>query len=208
MALALLVGLVGCSDGDGDGGDDAADATTTTATSTTTTSTTTTGGGAGSPALELRPVLAAVAGPYDASAASPCGPAPDAGATVLLPALSGPGAEPEYCSAMGPVGFDGTGLESVEAGPGGATGDAWVVTVQVAPAERDLANTLFNACFRADPTCPTQQLAIVLDDVVISAPTVQGEDLADDEFVISSGTGSGGYTEDQARELVARIQGR
>ncbi|MGI8939651.1 MAG: SecDF P1 head subdomain-containing protein [Iamia sp.] len=87
----------------------------------------------------------------------------------------------------------------------------WVATIVVEAQDR--ANAVFNACADAAPECPgvpggrdQGQLAIVLDDEVVSAPAVNSRDLADDEFVISGGAASG-FTQGEAEDLVATLGG-
>ena len=113
---------------------------------------------------------------------------------------------------MGPVGFEGDALSSAQAQLGGTSGAEWVVGVNIKGGSRSAANDLFNACFSGAPTCPSSgaqsadgqggngQLAIVLDDEVVSAPSVNSQDLADEEFVISGG-GSDGFAEGDAKDL-------
>jgi len=51
--------------------------------------------------------------------------------------------------------------------------------------DRIKANEMFNMCAGGQPTCPTTEMAIVLDGQVISAPAVQQPNLADEEFRIT-----------------------
>lgn len=62
-------------------------------------------------------------------------------------------------------------------------------------------NSLAQQCFSQAPTCSTGQLAIVLDDVVQSAPSVNQPNF-DDQVSIT-----GSFTEDEARSL-ARVLNR
>lgn len=162
---------------------------------------------AGTAVLSFRPVLADEEVGDETGAAPPCAGAAAPPGDEVLAYRPDPDAPSTSCLTVGPVGFDGTDLSRVEARVGGSTGDEWVVSVSVAPAERARANAVVNACVDAEPTCPTRRLAIVVDGEVLSAPTVEGRDLADAEFLIVVG-GPEGLTEDQARQLVARIQGR
>lgn len=124
-----------------------------------------------------------------------------AGDTVVLPTREAEG-QPRSCVQLGPVGFEGDALSSAQAQLGGTSGSDWVVGVNVKGGDRDDANALFNACSAGGPTCPGQpgQAAIVLDDEVVSAPAVQDQNLADEEFVISGG-GEGGFSEGEAKDL-------
>ncbi|WCO68988.1 protein translocase subunit SecD [Iamia majanohamensis] len=134
----------------------------------------------------------------DGAADAAGGPAED---TVILPSREAEG-QPRSCVQLGPVGFEGDALSSAQAQLGGTSGSDWVVGVNVKGGERDEANALFNACSTGGPTCPGQpgQAAIVLDDEVVSAPAVQDQNLADEEFVISGG-GEGGFSEGEAKDL-------
>lgn len=104
---------------------------------------------------------------------------------------------------LGPVGLNGDALSRATAVLNG--GD-WQVTVAVKGSQKGVANELFNSCYNAVPECPPVgtddsgaqrgAVAIVLDGKVLSAPTVNGPDLAADEFVIS-----GGFDEGEAKDL-------
>ena len=65
----------------------------------------------------------------------------------------------------------------------------------------DLFNATAAHCFAQDQTCPTGQLAIVVDGVVISAPTIQEPSFQADQIQI---TGTP-FTEAQATALAAGI---
>lgn len=103
---------------------------------------------------------------------------------------------------LGPVGFTGDALSSADA----ALVEGWTVNVSVKGSSKDQANAAFNACFLGEETCPPQgadasgtargAIAIVLDGQVLSAPTVNGQDLAADNFTIS-----GDFDESEAKEL-------
>lgn len=114
--------------------------------------------------------------------------------------------EPRSCVHMGPVGITGDALSKSQAQLGGTTGSEWVVAIRIEGGQQDAANALFNMCNAGDPaSCPTRQMAIVLDEEVVSAPTVNEPNLASDEFVISGGrdetTGRGGFSEGEAKDL-------
>jgi preprotein translocase subunit SecD len=102
------------------------------------------------------------------------------------------------------------------AGPAGASGlvfssDAsaeinngtWSVVVGLlkGSAGEDIWNALSTRCFNKDETCPTGQIAIVLDGEVISAPVVQ-------QAVFTGGTVqiSGSFTEAEARDLAKILE--
>jgi hypothetical protein len=141
--------------------------------------------------LELRPVLstARCASPATTSAVE---------AVVLADAAG------EYCYALGPVLVDGTSLSQAEA----AQQETWVVTVRARPDAVDQVNGLFNDCYQATSRCPALSgsgrgaVAIVFDGQLIGAPEVNGPDLADDAFTISS---VDGFTRAEAMDLAAAI---
>ena len=102
------------------------------------------------------------------------------------------------------------------AGPAGASGlvfsnDAaaeinngtWSVVVGLldGAAGEDIWNALSTRCFNKDATCPTGQIAIVLDGEVISAPVVQ-------QAIFTGGTVqiSGSFTEAEARDLAKILE--
>jgi preprotein translocase subunit SecD len=102
------------------------------------------------------------------------------------------------------------------AGPAGASGlvfsnDAaaeinngtWSVVVGLldGAAGEDMWNALSTRCFNKDATCPTGQIAIVLDGEVISAPVVQ-------QAVFTGGNVqiSGSFTEAEARDLAKILE--
>lgn len=110
-----------------------------------------------------------------------------------------PSQDGELAYLLGPVGFDGAALESATANiPQGA----WLVSVKVKDSQVAVANAAFNQCYSGGATCPAQSqqgqgsIAIVLDGEVVSAPTVNGADLASDEFTIS-----GDFSESEAKDL-------
>lgn len=181
LALVVALALGACSDA----ADDRADPPTPTTPSTTTEPYT---GSLPEPdpaGITFQPVLAT----------APCD---DADATTSL--IDG------ACFTLGPVGFDGTALASAEVVQGGASGGEWVVTVEVADAERDGANATFDACATDAPECPTGQIAVVDDGVVVSVPQVETEGLADEAFLIS-GSRLGGFERAEAEELAAQLGG-
>jgi len=112
--------------------------------------------------------------------------------------------------------LDKTGVIGYYAGPAGASGkvfsnDAaaevqngeWTVVVGLkkGAAGDDLWNALTTKCFNRDVTCPTAQVAIVLDGTVISAPVVR-------EAVFTGGNVqiSGDFTEAEARDLAKILE--
>jgi hypothetical protein len=152
--------------------------------------------------ISLRPVL------IDDQFGLPCVPGaasqPAAGATVgSLPAIA--------LDSSGYVASLGGGL--CKLGPAGGTGqvfaadakallvtsepDGWGVTVSLKPGPTGEAlwNALASDCYNATATCPTRQLAIELDGLIISAPTVQQPEFSGTVQI------TGAFTETQATAL-------
>ena len=125
---------------------------------------------------------------------------------VLATGLNEPSDDPSADGAT-LVGIDGL---AYTVGPSGAQGGVfvrksagvsldetgnWQVTVDLTSDGNDDWNVLAAQCFAAQPTCPTGQLAIVLDNVVQSAPNVNQP--AFDRGVSITGR----FSEDEARSL-------
>ena len=100
---------------------------------------------------------------------------------------------------VGPVAATGLVFENTASAT--IQGSAWSVVVQLRGGAEgeDIWNALTTRCFSRDTTCPTAQIAIVLDGEVISAPVVQ-------EAVFTGGQVqiTGDFSEQEARDL-ARI---
>ena len=101
------------------------------------------------------------------------------------------------------------------AGPAGATGQvfkndasaqinngSWVVVVGLKGGSEGEGkwNALANECFSKASTCPTGQIAIVLDGTVISAPVVQTNNFSGSVQI------SGDFTESEARDLAKILE--
>ena len=111
---------------------------------------------------------------------------------VVLPTRDG-GAE-----CLGPVQGTGEVFERGSAEPTLDPSQGWGVSVDLRGGEgRDTWNNLANQCFNRLPTCPTQRLAIVLDSVVQSAPTVNEPNFTDSVSI------TGSFTQSEAEELAA-----
>lgn len=84
---------------------------------------------------------------------------------------------------LGPTGMTGEGLSDAD---GFFDGLNWVVTVDLesGPIGSDAFRALTTECFLGSASCPTQQIAVDLDNTVISAPVVNAADLGS-SFVIS-----------------------
>ncbi len=142
----------------------------------------------------------------DTSVAGP--PAPDTTVPVATPAapasdqtiLPYPGAG-QSC-LVGVSG--GTGEVFVQGSASAAidqrTGQ-WVVNVDLRSDGQAVWNSLAQICYSGTPECPSRQLAIVLDDVIQSAPVVQTPDFPGSVQI------SGSFDETEVRSL-ARVLNR
>ena len=139
--------------------------------------------------IELRPVVAP---------GLPCDDLPSG----VDPTAVLPHEDPEMaCAEVGPG--EGVDLARAEVAEGAVVGSGWVIEVEVTDADRGAANDLLNTCAVLDETCPTGQLAIVVDETIISAPQVNDRNIADETFVINGG--AEGFTRAEAEALVERI---
>ena len=111
---------------------------------------------------------------------------------VLLPTRDG-GAE-----CLGPVQGTGEVFERGSASPTLDPTQGWGVSVDLRGGEgRDTWNNLASQCFNQVPTCPTKRLAIVLDSVVQSAPTVNEPNFNDSVSI------TGNFTQSEAEDLAS-----
>jgi preprotein translocase subunit SecD len=78
--------------------------------------------------------------------------------------------------------------------PQGLTGD-WSVSVDLTGSGNKLFNEIAGICFAGGPECPTKQVAIVLDGIVRSAPTVQEANFTGTVQI------TGQFTEREAKDL-------
>ena len=119
--------------------------------------------------------------------------APAAAGTVVVPSQDG-----ALLYTLGPLGFSGDALSGATA----TLQNEWSVSVDVKSGKQAQANAAFNECYQAATTCPAQSsdgkgaIAIVLDGQVLSAPAVNGPDLASSTFTIT-----GSFTEGEAKDL-------
>ena len=152
--------------------------------------------------LEFRPVLQLLP-PGDLPAAegdadSGC-VTPDADwsadGSVFAPQLSD--GEEVGCYELGPVGVDGSIVESATAADGGI---GWNLALVLTEDGIVAFNETTRACFDAAPGCPTRQLAIVIDRNVLSAPSINAPEFERDQISIS-----GDFTRDEAEALAGRI---
>jgi len=73
----------------------------------------------------------------------------------------------------------------------------WIVNLEIKGSDIDDFNAnAASPCFSRSPSCPTQQLAIVLDSRVVMAPTIQQASYERDQISIS-----GSLTESEAKDL-------
>jgi preprotein translocase subunit SecD len=99
---------------------------------------------------------------------------------------------------LGPAQGTGEVFERGSAEPTLDPSQGWGVSVDLRGGEgRDTWNNLANQCFNRFPTCPSQRLAIVLDSVVQSAPTVNEPNFTDSVSI------TGSFTQSEAEELAA-----
>ncbi len=126
--------------------------------------------------------------PVDAAAQSELPP----GSEVLL-------GRDGFAYLVGPVAA--TGLVFENNAQANIQGANWSVVVQLRNGAEgaDVWNALTSRCFSRDVTCPSAQIAIVLDGEVISAPVVQEAVFSGGEVQIT-----GDFTEQDARDL-ARV---
>lgn len=136
-------------------------------------------------ALSFRPVL---------SIAPPAPPTNAAAATDLLPQLDPATGEVLAVYELGPAHLEGTAIESADASL--EAQGSWTVSLVLAPGAEgiDGFNALAAECFERAPTCPTGQLAIVLDDELLSAPSINAASFERDQIQISGGFNEGGAT--------------
>ena len=127
----------------------------------------------------------------------------DAGDAVILPEVDpdcDPDAdEPAKCWVarywLGPTALKGDALSDASAT---FPGNEWVVNPVFKGGEEgiDTFNQIAATCNSGSPECPTRQLAIVLDGVVISAPTINEPQFERDQIQIS-----GAFDESSAKDL-------
>jgi len=118
--------------------------------------------------------------------------------------------DPDAEVTLGEYDDDGNVVYTYQLGPAVATGrivaDAraellltgeWVVNLEIKASAIDEFNRAAAApCFAREPTCPTGQLAIVLDSRVVMAPNIQQPSYQRDQISIS-----GSLTEREAKDL-------
>ena len=107
-----------------------------------------------------------------------------------------------YVYQVGPVMLTGGALSSARATLNGSTNE-WEVNPTFKGGSDGIG--LFNAaagqCFAKQSTCPTGQLAVVLDGKVISAPSINSASFQADQIQIS-----GSFTESTAKDLARQLK--
>lgn len=193
-------GMVGVAPGEGALPQQFAPTTTTTTPPTTTTSpeqaTTTTA------PVETTTTTAPPTTDADGTPAYSCGPGSDDLPEPTTPLEAGQvqclSEDGQLIYTLGPIGFEGDALSSANAA---LNGGEWQVNVRTRRSQEAKANELFNACNAGGASCPGSSgnpgaVAIVLDGEVLSAPAVQAQNLASEQFTIS-----GNFTEGEAKDL-------
>jgi preprotein translocase subunit SecD len=114
---------------------------------------------------------------------------------------------PDACFRLGPVPvdaggrqLDGAALSSAEAL---IPSNEWTVSVDFKGFGEDLFNTVAEQCFNYDALCPTRQIAITLDAVVESAPSILPNEAVFQQFTqgVSISGGANGFSEREAKDL-------
>lgn len=103
--------------------------------------------------------------------------------------------------AVGPVSLTGSALETARFNLGN-TGQ-WVVAPNFKSGSDGIGgfNAVAGQCFTKGSTCPTGQLAIVLDGRVLSAPTINSQSFKADQIEIT-----GSFTERTAKDLATALK--
>ena len=94
---------------------------------------------------------------------------------------------------LGPAGAVGKAVSSARAE---VNNGQWTVHLSMTKDGIDSFNEVSGRCFRGDATCPSKRLAIELDGIVQSAPTIQAETFKRDQIQIS-----GSFSEHEAKDL-------
>ena len=106
---------------------------------------------------------------------------------------------------LGPSAVAGDSLEGAVARFESLTGWYVAPTFKPGPEGIDLFNAVSFRCHSRDPSCPTGQVAIELDNEVVSAPAVQADSAVFSPFERSEITISGQFSEDEARDLALAL---
>ena len=102
---------------------------------------------------------------------------------------------------LGPTAVAGDGLEGAVAQFHSFIGWHVAPTFKPGSAGIDLFNDVSRRCHGRSSSCPSGQVAIELDNEVVSAPSVQADNAFFEPFERSSITISGGFSEQEARDV-------
>ncbi len=102
---------------------------------------------------------------------------------------------------LGPTGVTGEALEGADSRFDTLSG--WFVAPKFRSGVSgiDLFNALGEECFMRVGTCPTQRVAIEIDNEVVSAPVIQQDEAVFSPFERSNITITGGFTQSEAEDL-------
>ena len=102
---------------------------------------------------------------------------------------------------LGPTGVTGEALEGADSRFDTLSG--WFVAPKFRSGASgiDLFNALGEECFMRVGTCPTQRVAIEIDNEVVSAPVIQQDEAVFSPFERSNITITGGFTQSEAEDL-------
>lgn len=145
--------------------------------------------------LEMRPVLGVLPPDTDTdcAAAIPTGGAEEVG----YPEVDESGTV-IACYWLGPTGLTNDAIEDAAAT---LPGPQWVVNLVFTPDGIDAFNALAGECHARSADCPTGQLALAVDGIVVSAPTINQPSFERDQIQIS-----GSFTESEAKALAAALR--
>ncbi|MEQ1701805.1 MAG: hypothetical protein ABMA25_16980 [Ilumatobacteraceae bacterium] len=202
LGLAALTLVAGCSSDDSSSADTPAPDTGLTVVETV--SSTSDAGPAAADddefTIQIRPVLTAcfevLPGTDGEPLALPAPSAVPAEDNAYIPLMN----TMQYCQ-VGPSQADGTVFEPEAQNQFDSVSGTWVVYSPLRPGAdgEDVWNALAAQCFERAATCPTGQIAIVVDGVAISVATIQTPEFEGSVQI------SGNYTEAEARDLARRI---
>ena len=102
---------------------------------------------------------------------------------------------------LGPTGVTGDGLESAESLFEGLTGWYVAPVFKSGATGIDLFNGMSQECFWRAETCPTQRVAIEMDNEVVSAPFIQSDAATFTPFERDRITITGSFTQSEAEDL-------
>ncbi|MBW3611869.1 MAG: protein translocase subunit SecD, partial [Actinobacteria bacterium] len=119
-------------------------------------------------------------------------------AEVVLPGEAAEGSQPVLyrLGAAGAVGADIDDAQAVF----DQTASEWSVLLTFTDEGIGRFNQLAAACFNGQPTCARGAVAIVLDGIVVSAPTVQNAEFQRDQVTITGGSDDK-FDEETAKDL-------